>query len=54
MEQAADQWIETSEATALIVALACAPEWGRNQIARDQLHAAYLAGYQDGQKRTPS
>lgn len=42
--KAADQWLETSEATGLVVALAAFPEWGRNQLARDLLRRAYLAG----------
>lgn len=45
IQAATDQWMETSEATALTVALAALPEWGRNQAARDLLRRAYSAGY---------
>lgn len=44
-DNTADQWLTTSEATGLVVALGALPEWGRNQHARDLLRRAYLAGY---------
>lgn len=48
MQQAADQWLQTSEARCLAEIIPYT--WPQSEALSKRIRLAYLAGYQDGRK----